>query len=99
MANAHFRARTFGTEGDGNAFIGLDIENESVVLNVSITKNDVRCTFELNDDFGAALGEALAGTKIKGNAGPALFIDLQLHRYKTLRSRVGIDAGFLPIPR
>src|SRR5713226_7258593 len=75
VANAHFGAGPLGAEGNGNAFVGLDIQDQAIGFNFFFAENDVRSTTKLDHDLRAALGEALAGTKVKRNAGPAPVVD------------------------
>src|SRR6266550_4607887 len=75
VSDAHFGSRALCAKRNGNAFVRLDIQNQTVGLNLFLAKNDVRGTAKLNHDLGAALGEALARSKIKRNAGPAPVVD------------------------
>src|ERR1051326_9298368 len=54
VADAHFGARPFGAEGNGNAFVRLDIEDQAVGFGFTAAENDMRSALELNDDFGGA---------------------------------------------
>src|SRR6202011_3691624 len=61
-----------------------------------IAKEHERRAAKLNNDFGGALLEALAGAKIEGNSGPAPVVDLQLEGDEGfgvgVRSHVGLAA-------
>src|SRR5260370_30109079 len=75
IPDAHFGSRALCAEGNGNAFVGLDIQVEAVGLNLFFAENDVGSAAKFDHDLGGALGEALAGSKIKGDAGPAPVVD------------------------
>src|SRR5260370_28967932 len=60
---------------NGNAFIGLDIQDKAVGLNLFFAKDNVGSAAELDHNLRAALGETLAGANIKGDACPAPVVD------------------------
>src|SRR5690242_14419241 len=76
VADAHFRAGTLCAEGNGDALFRLDVEDETVRLNIAITKDKVRGALELNHDLRAAFGETFSGAQIKRNAGPAPVVNV-----------------------
>src|SRR5713226_1915670 len=75
ISDAHFRAGALCPERNGNAFIGLDIQDKAVGLNLFFAKDNVGSAAELDHNLRAALGETLAGANIKGDAGPAPVVD------------------------
>src|SRR4029077_10221544 len=81
-AKLHDRAGDLRAEAQGDAFTGLDVNDQPVGFEIFYRgvaeKNEGRAA-ELDDDFGRALGETLAGAKVKWNTGPAPVVDLQLH--------------------
>src|SRR5438874_5160307 len=99
VSNAHFCAGTLGAEADGNSFVGLDVQNQTIGFHLPLSKHDVRGAVELNHDFGAAFGEALARADIKRNAGPAPIVDEQFSGDKSFRFRSSVYAGLIAVAR
>src|SRR5438477_9474174 len=97
IADAHFSARAFGAEGDGNSFVGLDVEDQSIGFGFAAAEDNVGRAFELNDDFGGAFGEAFAGAEIERNISPAPVVDQKFCSNKSLGTRFGIDVLFFAI--
>src|SRR5713226_2246625 len=97
VADAHFRARALCAERNGNAFIGLDIQDEAVGLNLFFAEDDVRSAAELDHDLRGALSETLAGTKIKGDACPAPVVDQQFASDKGFGFGSGIHVGLFAV--
>src|SRR5579885_836834 len=85
VADIHFRAWTLGAEGNGNAFVRLNVQDEPVRLDVLLPKNHVRSAAELDDDFGRALRQSLPGSQIEGHSGPAPVVDQQARGDECLR--------------
>src|SRR5271170_4350595 len=75
IADAHFGSGALGAKGYGDAFFGLDVKDEAVGLDFALAKYDVWRAAKLNHDLSAALGEALAGAEVEGDAGPAPVVD------------------------
>src|SRR5205807_6321796 len=77
VADAHFRTRALCAKGNGNTFVGLNVQDEAIGFNLFFAEDDVRGAAELDHDLRAACGEALAGAKIERNASPAPVVDQQ----------------------
>src|SRR5262249_47023495 len=97
VADAHLRSGALGAEGDGDTFVGLDVEDQAIGIDVSVAENDVRRALELDDDLGVALVKPLAGPQIKGHTGPAPVIDQDLHGHEGFGARFGTDALLLSV--
>src|SRR5882762_248453 len=75
VSDAHFGSRALCAEGNGNAFVRLDIQDQTVGLNFFLAEDHVRSAAELDHDLRGAFGEALAGSKVERNACPAPVVD------------------------
>src|SRR6201998_1470370 len=97
VANAHFGARTLGTKRNRDTLVGLNVQDQAVRVRFAAAENDVGSALELNDDFGGALGEALAGAEIKRDIGPAPVVDEKFCGDESFRARLRADVLFLAI--
>ena len=78
-AQLHDRTGNFCSKAKGDAFLGLNMDDEAVgfeVLNGGVAEKDERSAAKLDNDFRSALREAFAGTEIERNASPAPIVDL-----------------------
>src|SRR6266850_5461704 len=78
ISDAHLGSRPFCPERNGDAFIGLNIQHQTIRFNLALAEDDVRRAPELDHDFREALGKALAGSKVERNASPSPVVDQQL---------------------
>src|SRR6266850_3933526 len=99
VSNAHFGSRALCPKRNGNAFVRLDIQDQAVGLNLFLTKNDVRGAVELDHDLGGALGETLARSKIKRDAGPAPIVDQQFGGNKSFGLGSWLHVGLFAVAR
>src|SRR3954452_10737497 len=99
VADAHLWAGTLGAEGNRNAFVRLNVENQPIRLNIAIAEHDVRRFFKLNHNFRAALLKPLSRPQVKRNVSPAPIVDLQLHGDERCGARFGIDSLLLAVAR
>src|SRR5205814_7069449 len=97
VADAHFGTGALGAERNGDAFVGLNVENEAVGIGFAPAKNDVRSALELDDDFGGALGEAFAGAQIKRDVRPTPVVDEKFGSDKSFGTRLRTDVLFLSV--
>src|SRR6266850_5699809 len=97
VTDAHLGSRTFSAERNGDTFIGLNVQDQTIGFNLALAEDDVRRTTELDHDFRKALGEALAGSKIERNAGPTPVVNQQFGGNKGLGLGGGIHAGLLAV--
>src|SRR6266850_3695616 len=97
VTDAHLGPRTFGAERNGDTFIGLNVQDQTIGFNLALAEDDVGRTTELDHDFRKALGEALASSKIERNAGPTPVVDQQFGGNKGLSLGGGIHAGLLTV--
>src|SRR5258708_77018 len=99
-AELHDRARNFGAEAERDAFVGLDVNDQAIRLQVfysGVAKKNERSAAEMNDYFSGAPLEALSGAQVEGHAGPAPVVDLQLHGHERFRVGVPRDVGLAAI--
>src|SRR5712664_1332581 len=99
-AELHDRARNFGAEAERDAFVGLDVNDQAIGLQIfyrRVAKEHERSAAEMHDDFRGAPLEALSGAEIEGHSGPAPVVDLQLHGHERFGIRVRRDVGFAAI--
>src|SRR5229473_2303454 len=97
VSDAHLGSGPFGPKGNRNTFIGLNVENETIGFDVALAKNDVGRAAELDHDLRAAFSEALAGSNVEGDAGPAPVVDQKFARDKSLGLGCRIHAGFFAV--
>lgn len=84
--------KVLGVDLEIDADIGLDADDQEVGLLVVFfifEVQDIGQGFELDDNLGAAAGEAFAGADIERCAGPAEIVDAELHGDE------GLGAGVL----
>ncbi len=97
----HLRAGNFGAELEGDALVRLDAQGQHVWFDLSIGfaafEEHQRRLFELDGDFGDALGQVLAGAQVEWHAGPTPAIDKHLQRQVGLGRRAGRNPWFLAI--
>ena len=72
-------------KADGDAFLGLDIQDQRIGIDSLTAKKQVGRAAEIDGDFGDAARHALAGANIERNVGPAPVIDEQFGGDKGLR--------------
>src|SRR5208283_659752 len=99
-AETHDGAGNFGTEAEGDSFLGLDMNDHAVgfyVLDGGVAKEDERCPAELDDNFGGTLGKSLAGAEVEGNASPAPVVDLEFYGDESFSVGLRIDVGLAAI--
>src|SRR5579872_4849779 len=72
---AHLLSGQFDVKADGDAFLGLDIQDQCIGIDSLAAKEQVRSTAEVDGDFGDAARHALAGTNIERNVCPAPVIN------------------------
>src|SRR6266700_6313432 len=75
VSDAHFSPWALGPEGDGDAFIRLNVQDEAVGFDLALAKDHMRSAPEFDHDFGGALGETFSCSKIEGDAGPTPIVD------------------------
>lgn len=96
----HGRSGTFGADHDGDAFLGLDIEDERVGSGIAVdffTEKHQRSAFEANDDLGEMFGEAFAGAEVKRHVRPAPVFHEETEGGESFGVRMRVDAGFLAV--
>src|SRR5262249_10645531 len=79
-AQAYYRARNFSAESQRNSFVGLNVNDQTVRLQVSdlsLPKQHKRGPPKLDSDFGCTLLQALARPQVERHAGPAPIVDMQ----------------------
>src|ERR1700687_1923755 len=99
-AELHDRAGNFCAEAERDAFVGLDVDDQAIrlqIFNRGVAEENERSATELNDDFGGAPLEALAGAEIERHAGPAPVVNLQLHGDEGFGVGVWRDVGLAAI--
>src|SRR5206468_12446497 len=76
----HRSARNLCAESERDALVRLDMHHELIgaeTLDLGVSEEKLRGSFELNRDFSDALCESLASAKIEGNSSPAPVVDMQ----------------------
>ena len=102
-SDVHARAGDLGAEAEGDALVGLDAHGDDVGLDAFaaccrlVLEEEQRRLLELDGDLGDALGEALAGADVEGNAGPAPVVDLEAEGGVGLGLGAWVDTIFLAI--
>ena len=99
-AELHHGARNFRAEAERDAFFRLDVNDQAIRFEIfygGVAEEDEWRAAKLDDDFGGALREALAGAEVEGNAGPAPVVDLEFQRDEGFGVGVGCDVGLAAI--
>src|SRR3984893_9589780 len=99
-AELHDGARNFGTEAEGNTFIGLNVNDQAIGFQIAdrgVAEKDERRAAKLNPAFGVALRKALAGAQVKRNTGPTPIVNLQFQSDKRFGVRITSDVRFTAI--
>ncbi len=99
-AELHDRARNFCAEAEGDPFVGLNVNDQTIGLQVfyrGIPEEHERSAPEMNHYFRGSPLEALSGAQIERDARPAPVVDLQLHGDEGFRVGFGRDVGLAAI--
>ena len=89
----------FGLDAEGDAFVGLDADDEDIggVFAGAAVEEDVRRFAEVDADFGGLFGELFADAEVEGDAFPAPVVDVDADGGVGLGHGVRGDAVFFAV--
>ena len=90
----------FGADHDGDAFLGLDVEDERVGSGLAVdlfAEEHERGAFEADKNLREVFGEAFAGAQVEGDIGPTPVFNEEAEGGVGFSVGMRVDAGFVAV--